>query len=105
MKVSWYSNTVFITSGCSLWVKEMDDRPMENIDTIRKTGIQRLGKVRIRQRHVLGGIVETEECDTSVEGANLGSHDLRGTDYWCRTVFLHFGDGNSFPSSCSCYVR
>ena len=83
MKFSWYSNTVFIPSGCSLWVKEMDDTPMDNIDIIRKTGIKRLGKVTIRQQHVLGGIIDTEECDTAVEGGNLGSHDLHGTDYWC----------------------
>ena len=103
MKVSRNSNTVLIPIGCSLWVKETDDTPMENIDTIRKTGMKRLGNVRIRQQHVLGGIVETEECD--IEGLNSGSHNLRGTDYWCRTVFLHFGAGNSFPSGCSCYVR
>ena len=72
MKVSQYSDTVFVPVGCSLWVKETDDTPVENIDIIRKTGIQRLGKVRIRQQHVLGGIVETEECDTTVGGLNSG---------------------------------
>ena len=107
MEVSQGSNTIHIPSGCSLWVKEVDDMLMEDIDVVDRTGMKKLSEVRLRQQHMSGGILGTKECVTSVQGLNSGSHDLRGTDYWCRqeTISLPFAGDDPFPSGCNCYVR
>ena len=105
MEVTWDSNTTLIPSGCSLWVKETDNVPMENIDVIDKTGIKRLSGVRIWKQDVPGGILEMKVCIT--RSVNSGSHHLRGTDYQCRqqTTFLPFAGIGQVPSGCECYVR
>lgn len=107
IEVSQGSNTFHIPSGCSLWVKEVDDMPMENVDVIDRTGMKKLSEVRLRRRHVPGVVLRTKECGTSGEGLNAGSHDLRATDYWCRqqTISLPFAGDDPFPSGCTCYVR
>ena len=88
------SRTVLIPSGCSLWVKKMNNMPNEKIDRFDKTGLMKLSQVRRQQIKIPRGIVETEECVTHGEGLNSGSHDLLGTDYWCRQqmISLHLGE-------------
>ena len=107
MEVSQGSDTFHIPSGCSLWVKEVDDMPMEDVDVIDRTGMKKLSEVRLRRRHVPGVVLRTKECGTSGEGLNAGSHDLRATDYWCRqqTISLLFAGDDPFPSGCTCFVR
>ena len=105
LKVIKDSRTFLIPSGCSVWVKETDEMPMAEIDTIDKTGLKRLSPERLVNRNITGGIVETKECEG--EGLNSGSNDLRGTDHWCRQqkIDLNFGGVDSVSSGCSCYVR
>ena len=110
-KVTQGSNTVFLPSGCSLWVKETDNLPMENIDVVAKAGLKRLGEVVIRHQHVQGLLLETKVCRLSLS-LNSGSHDLRGTNFCCRqqTISLYFDGGEycsieELPSGCSCYVH
>ena len=100
-------NIVLIPSGCSLWVQEADNMPIEEIDDIDRTGMKRLSEVRLGYQHVPGWIIGTNECGRRGEGLNSGSHNLRATDYWCRqqTISLPFAGDDPFPSGCSCYVR
>ena len=99
------SNTVFFPSGCSLWVKNVEDTPMEEIDVFHKTGLKKLGRVRTRHQHVLWGILGTRECFPMVEGLNSGSDNLRATDYWCRQQTISLPFTGDVPSGCNCYVR
>ena len=108
IKVTLDSNTSFIPSGCSLWVKETEEITTEYIDVANKTGLKKLCEERIRPQHFVGGlIVETKECTGTGEGLNSGRHNLRGNDYWCRQHSLHFPRNHPLllPSGCSCYVR
>ena len=107
MEVTHNDNTFMIPSGCSLWVKEVEDLPMEDIDVIDKTGMKKLSEVRSRHEHIPHGHLVTKECLPRGQGLNSGRHGLRATDYWCRqeTISLPFAGDNSFPSGCSCYVR
>ena len=86
-------------------MKETDNTPDAEIDTINKTGLQRLSPERREQMNITGGSVETKECEG--EGLNSGSNDLRGTDHWCRQqkIDLNFGGVDLVSSGCSCYVR
>ena len=107
IEVTSDSNTSFIPSGCSLWVKETEEITTEYIDVANKTGLKKLCEERIRPQHFVGGlIVETKECTRTGEGLNSGRHNLRGNDYWCRQHSLHFPRNHPLLSSgCSCYVR
>ena len=57
MEVNQDSNMFLIPSGCSLWVKEVDDMPMEEIDVFDRTGMKKLSEVSLQEQHVAGGIL------------------------------------------------
>ena len=107
MEVNQDSNKVLIPSGCSLWMKEVDDMPTEDIDVINRIAMKKLSEVSLQQQYVHRWILRTKECGTSVEGLNSDNHNLCATDYWCRQeiISLPFAGDNPFPSGCRCYVR
>ena len=57
MEVNQDSNMFLIPSGCSLWVKEVDDMPMGDIDVFDRTGMKKLSEVSLQEQHVAGGIL------------------------------------------------
>ena len=73
-----------ISSGCSLWVKEVDDMPTENIDVCYKIGIIKLSELRNQTLPIPNGNLVTQECKPRREGLNSESHTLGVTDHWCR---------------------
>ena len=101
-------NYISIPSGCSLWVKEVDDMPIENINVDNKTGIRKLREVRIQLQPIPNGnLVTSQECMPMRTPLNSESNTLKRTDHWCRQekILLPFAGDDPFPSGCSCYVR
>ena len=107
MTTSQPSNVLWIPSGCSLWFKERDDLPMKNVDVVDKTGMKRLIEVNGLPQNTSRGVLKTMECSLTGVSLNSGSHDLHGTDYWCRqqTIILPFAGEDPLNSGCSCYVQ
>lgn len=81
----------------------MDDKTMEFIDVVNKTGMKKLCQERIKRQHVLGVMIETKECVNV--GLNSGNHDLLGNDYWCRQQKMYLVRDGPVSSGCNCYVR
>ena len=107
MEVTHNDTTYNVPSGCSLWVKEADDTPMEDIDVVDKTGMKKLSEVSSQIQPIPNGNLVTKVCRPREEGLNSGSHSLRGLDYWCRQemILLPFAGESPFHSGCSCYVQ
>ena len=107
MNVTHNNNSVSIPSGCSFWVKEVDDMLIENVDVYNKTGIRKLSEVTGRNHTLPNGNLVTQECIPRRTGRNPESNTLKRTDHWCRqeTILLPFAGDDPFPSGCSCYVR
>ena len=107
IKVTHNNKNISIPSGCSLWVKEEDDMPMQDIDVVYKTGIRKLSEVRIQTQPIPNGTLVTQECIPRRTGRNSESNTLKRTDHWCRQekILLPFAGDDPFPSGCSCYVQ
>ena len=108
LEVTKGSTTVKIPSGCSLWVK--DPNHTGEVFVGDRTGLIKLSRESRRQINESGGVsIEGKTCHPFL-GAGLnpgGSHNLGGTEHWCRqeTISLPFARVEPVPSGCSCYVE
>ena len=107
IKVTHNNTTYKIPSGCSFWVKEVDDMPIENIDVYNNEGIRKLSEVTSQNHTIPNGNLVTQECMPMRTPLNSESNTLKRTDHWCRQekILLPFAGDDPFPSGCSCYVR
>ena len=96
MNVTHNNKLYMIPSGCSLWVKEIDDMPM-----------RKLSEVRSQNQTIPNGNLVTQECNPRGTGRNPESTTLKRKDHWCRQekILIPFAGDDPFPSGCSCYVR
>ena len=66
MNVTQDSNTILLPSRCAVWIKEVENLPIEDIDVIDKAGLKRLGNGTIWHQHQLPAF---SDDGVNVEGA------------------------------------
>ena len=51
MNVTQGSKSILLPSGCAVWIKAVENLPIEDIDVINKAGLKKLGNGTIWHQH------------------------------------------------------